>query len=218
MPRGRRDYARRERMRDMARRRRDMARRRDNARREMESERYSRGYTDNGYGREYMGFYGDSPFYTRRRSDFARGRDNARGRDRAMGRRNYRADYGDYRDYAGDYGDYGDYGEDVMSPDEFYDWYEELAEELEEPEKEMFSIEKIEKKAEEMGIKFKEFSPEALAVATLMTYTDYGDVLGKGNMDLYIKLGKAWLCDEDSELQYEEKLTAYKENVVTPED
>lgn len=230
MPRSRRmmDYARRERMRDMARRRRDMARSR-----EVESGRYSRGYTDNRYDRNYMGdfhYIGDYPMRDYRehgdRYNFA---DHPRQlyKDYGMGRksvREYSGYYGDtpyysraVRDYRGDYNYYGDYGEETMTEDELCDWYDELVEDLDPSEKEMFKMEKIEKKAQEMGIHFKDFMPEALAVTTVMLYDDYKDTLGKGNPELYIKLAKDWLEDEDAEMQGEEKLTAYRDNIVMPE-
>jgi hypothetical protein len=138
--------------------------------------------------REYSGYYGDTPFYSQ-----------------------------SVRDYRGDYNYYGDYGEETLTEDELCDWYDELVEELEPNEKEMFKMEKIESRAKEMGVHFKEFSPEALAVTTVMLYDDYKDTLGKGNLDLYIKLAKDWMEDEDAELQGEEKLTAYKDSIVMPE-
>lgn len=229
MTRGRRDYARRSRMRDMARRRRDMARRRD-----PETGRYSRGYTDNARGRDmnYMGDYhyvGDYPMgdYRERNGRYG-SMDYARRtrQDYAMGRQPTRQYYGYYgdtpfytgslRDFRGDY-NYGDYGEEMMSEEELCDWYDELVEELEPNEKEMFNMDMVEKRAGELGIKFKEFSPEALAVVTVMLYDDYKDTLGKGNPDLYLKLAKDWLEDDDAEVSGEEKLTAYRDNIVMPE-
>ena len=228
MARGRRDYARMGRMRNMARRRRDMA-----MKREVEGERYSRGYTDNRYDRNYMGdfhYIGDYPmrdyrehgsrydttYYPRHlHTDYGMGRKSVR---------EYSGYYGDtpyysraVRDYRGDYNYYGDYGEETMSEDELCDWYDELVEELDPNEKEMFKMEKIEKRASELGINFKDFTPEALAVTTVMLYDDYKDTLGKGNLDLYIRLAKDWFKDDDAELQGEEKLTAYRDNIVMPE-
>ena len=220
----RRDYARRSRMRDMARMRRDMARRRD-----PRTGRYMKDRGDYNYMGDYH-YEGDYPMRDYREHTGRHGSmDYARrsSSDYSMGYKPSRKYYGYYgdtpfytsevRDFRGDYNYYGDYGEETMTEEELCDWYDELVEELEPSEKEMFAMDKIEKRAEEMGIKFREFSPEALAVVTVMLYDDYKDTLGKGNLDLFIKLAKDWMEDNDAELNGEEKLTAYRDSVVMPD-
>ena len=72
----------------------------------------------------------------------------------------------------------------------------------------------IMKKAQEMGIKFDKFTEEEFYTTVLMLYSDYKSSLGTANADIYLKLAKDWLCDEDAEMQYGEKLAAYYESVV----
>lgn len=45
-------------------------------------------------------------------------------------------------------------------------------------------------------------------------YTDYKNTLGKGNVDIYIRLAKDFLCDEDASVKYGEKLAVYYEDIV----
>lgn len=44
--------------------------------------------------------------------------------------------------------------------------------------------------------------------------TDYKNTLGKGNVDIYIRLAKDFLCDEDASVKYGEKLAVYYEDIV----
>ena len=78
-------------------------------------------------------------------------------------------------------------------------------------------MEKVIKRAYDMSIEFDKFSEEEFYVTVLMLYTDYKDTIGKGNAEIYIKLAKDFLCDEDAELQYGEKLAAYYEDIVIGE-
>lgn len=130
-------------------------------------------------------------------------------------------DYGDYnydmrgRDYNYDYGyDYaGDYGE-TLSNKEIEHWSKKLMGELEEKDKQFFMKENIMNKAKQMGIKFDKFSEEELWIATLMTYTDYCKTLGSANMDIYIRLAKDWLEDDDIAVKGSEKLAVYFDCIV----
>lgn len=127
--------------------------------------------------------------------------------------RRYDMDY-NYRDY-GDYNDYnGDYGE-TLTKEELKEWEEKLMEEVEEPQaKQFFKKENIEQKARQMGVKVDK--PEELAIASLMTYTDYHKALKPyvgSNMDIYIKMGDMFLNDKDSEVKGGEKLALYHDLV-----
>ena len=76
------------------------------------------------------------------------------------------------------------------------------------------------RKVREMGIEPREYSMEDLYVATLMAETDYNKTMSKygiNNLDTAIMLGKEFLEDEDSDLQYGEKLGSYYFNVVCVE-
>ena len=183
---------------------------------------------DSVYGRELYGYYGDTPFEIRRNypmrdremdmnyereMDYARG---GRSRDRNM-------DYGDYarggrgRDYG--YDNRMDYGEDetMLSKEELEDWVEELTEKFDAREKEMFKKDKIMKRAEDLGIKFDHFKPEEYYATVVMCYKDYKKTLGSSNVDIYLKIARDWLMDDDVEMKHGEKLAAYYDNVVMAE-
>ena len=139
-----------------------------------------------------MPMYGGNSYRYEGEGSYARGR----GRDRG---------YYDYYD--------GDYLED----EDLMEWSKKLMKEVEENDKQFFSKENIERKAEEMGIKFDKFSFPEFYTTALMMYTDYHTTIGSSNMEVYLKLAKDWLCDEDAELQYGEKLSAYYESIVEGE-
>lgn len=161
----------------------------------------SGGQSDRHYDYPMMGGYEDYNY------DYARGRSGSgRGRDR-----NY--------DYGYDYRGRRDYGEsEYLSDEDLMDWSRDLLESIEQKDRQMYTRESISQRARDMGVEFRDFSEDELVVTTLMMVTDYGKTLGTTNLDMMIKLAKDWLCDEDSELQYGEKLAAYYEYVVDPED
>lgn len=109
------------------------------------------------------------------------------------------------RDYA---------GAEMLSNRELMDWSQKLMKEVEEKDKAFFKYENIEKKAKDMGIQFDKFSFDEFYLVCLMMYTDYCKTLGTANMDIYLKLGKDWLQDQDSELKNSEKLYAYYYYVI----
>lgn len=116
------------------------------------------------------------------------------------------------RDYGYDYA--GDYGE-TLSKQELEHWTKKLMKEVDEKDYKFFEKENIAQKAKQMGIQFDKFSEEELAVTALMIYSDYYKTLGSSNMDLYIRLAKDWLCDEDAEVQYGEKLAVYYDCIAS---
>lgn len=164
------------------------------------------------YPIEAMGYF--SGYYGGGEEDFARG-GRGRGRDRAMN--DYGMDY-EYDMARGGRRDYGyDYGGEMLEEKEIQHWTKKLEKEVEEKDKQFFTKENIKKKAEEMGIKFDKFSMEEFLVTTLMMYTDYCKTLGTANMEIYLRLAKDWLCDEDAGVKYGEKLAVYYDNIVDPE-
>lgn len=168
--------------------------------------------------------------------DYASGRDYARRRDYAndygyrhhqvpfemygqVDMRNYGGDYAPRRMSGGRYMDYGygyDYGEDeeVLDERELMDWSKKLLKEVDQNYKDYFTVDNIEKKAKDLGIDFKEFTFSEFYTTVLMMFTDYFKTLGAGNMDTYLRLAKDWLCDEDAEVQYGEKLAKYYDEIV----
>ena len=225
MPRGMR-----RRMHDMARRMEDLRRRRDM--RDMRNPYGSEG----GYvvSRRRDGLmYDDMPKYEETRNyDYYNGDQYARENDYdyAMNmnrRRNYAYEYDgrrayDYarnriRDYAYDYGyDFGEY--ETLSEDELMEWSKELMQEVEPKDKAFFAKDNVKKRAETMNIKFDQFTPEEFYTTALMAYTDYKDVLGTTNLDVYLPVAKAWLMDKDSDLKGGEKLAAYYYYVVCADE
>lgn len=217
MPRGR--YRRRdERMRD--RRMRDRASRM--------SRRRDMGYYGSTGDREH---YGQHDYTMYPEYDYARG--SSRSQSGRQSDRNY--DYpmmGDYTDYARrgrgrdmnydyryDYRGRRDYGEsEYLSDEDLMDWSRDLLESIEQKDRPMYTRDTISNRAREMGVEFRDFSEDELVVTTLMMVTDYGKTLGTSNLDTMIRLAKDWLEDPDSELQYGEKLAAYYEYVIDPED
>lgn len=131
---------------------------------------------------------------------YGMGEDNARyGKRRDMaryGRRNY------------------DYDSGMLGQEELMDWSEKLKKELEEKDKQFFSKENIKKKAEDMGIKFDKFSLDEFYLTVLMVYTDYCKTLGTANMDIYLRLAKDWLEDDDVKVKGGEKLATYHDYIV----
>lgn len=194
----------------MARRIRDR-RMRDRASRRMRDRNYGRSMDYEYYGPEYPSRH-DYRSYDRR-SQSRMGGDIEYDRE-------YSVDYNYYepirrrKDYRGRDMRY-DYGsEEYLTDDELMEWSKELMHEVEEKDKPYFTKENMEKKAREMGIDFKDFTFAELYTTALMQYTDYHKTLGTMNMDLYVRMAKDWLCDEDAELQYGEKLASYYDNIV----
>ena len=119
------------------------------------------------------------------------------------------------RDYGYDYA--GDYGE-TLSREELEHWKKKLMKEIDEKDKQFFSKESIMNKAKQMGLKFDKYNEEELEVATLMVYTDYCKTLGTSNMDLYLRLAKDWLEDDDVAVKGGEKLAVYYDCIVSDEE
>jgi hypothetical protein len=65
-----------------------------------------------------------------------------------------------------------------------------------------------------MGVPFEEFTEKELYLTTLMMFTDHNKTLGSANLDVYMKLAKDWLCDDDTELRGSEKLAKYYDEIV----
>lgn len=171
-------------------------------------------YTPAGFdSRERDYEYGDSA-YTQ--SDSARG-----------GRRNDRnMEYDGHYEYPFEvmgrfarepiYSMYPDFGagEKKLSNRELKEWAMRLLHEVDEKDRSALTKESILKKAEELGIRFDKFSEEEFYVTVLMMFTDYASTLGTASIDVYLKLAKDWLCDDDIAIRYGEKLAAYYDTIV----
>lgn len=148
-----------------------------------------------GYFNGYYGMGQDHAY------DMARG-GRGRGRDRGY-------------DYAYDYA--GDYGE-KLGKEELSHWGKKLMNEMEDKDKQFFSRENILKRAKELGIKFDKFNEDEFYITTLMVYTDYCKTLGTANIDIYLRLAKDWLEDDDVSTRFGEKLAVYHDCIVEGEE
>lgn len=144
-----------------------------------------------------------------------------------MGRFNgyYGAGNGEY-DYARgrrrDYG-CGDYHHSAQSrindgylltDEELRKISDELFRTIDEKEKQLLTKEHIRRQVDEIGIKFERFTFEELYMTMLMLFKDYNKILGTANMDIYPKLARAFLEDEDAAVRYGEKLAMYYDCIV----
>lgn len=162
-----------------------------------------------GYFSGYAGMSERDGFYPRVRQgrDYGDYEDDMRGRDYESDMRRGQ------RDYAGDYGE-------TLTKEEIEHWKKKLMEEVDDKEKHFFNKETISQKARQMGIQFKEYNEEELALATLMVYTDYCKSLKPlvgSNMDIYVKLARDFLEDKDASVKGGEKLAVYHDCIVSEE-
>lgn len=181
--------------------------------------------------------YGSRGGYVRDKSRRDMRRDYRRDRDYRRHDRNYKRDYNssDYREYDSRYDresndyryndyrysnndyryDSRDYSHgDYLDRDEIDTWIEMLQREFDNQSKEMFSKEKIQRRATEIGVRFEDFTQEEFYVTVIMLFSDYKNVLGSASIDVYIKLAKAFLEDKDSKLKGAEKLATYFDEFV----
>ena len=164
-----------------------------------------------GYFSGYAGM--QDGFYPRVRQgrDYGDYDDDMRGRDYESDMRRNR-DYNDMRgrDYAGDYGE-------NLTKEELEHWKKKLMEEVDEKDKQHFKKETISQKARQMGLQMKDYNEDELLVTTLMMYTDYCKTMKPligSNMDIYIKLARDWLEDDDVSVKGGEKLAIYYDCIV----
>jgi len=160
----------------------------------------------------FTGYYGGGEDYARG----GRGRDYGDYNYDMRGRvRDYNYDYNYGRDYAGDYGE-------NLTKEELEEWRKKLDREVgDEQSKHFFKKENIEQKARQMGVEMKNYSPEELALASYMLYSDYCKSLKPyvgQNMDVFVKMGEEFLNDPDSAVKGGEKLALYYEIVAGEDD
>lgn len=133
--------------------------------------------------------------------------------------RDYNSGYNrDYRnDYRGDYyGDGNDYSSHDMEQEykkKLYEWTEKLN------SKNRFNkvpMEHVIEQAKNMGIKFEEFDEDEFYAVYLMHVSDYPTISNEYNM--YIRMAKDWLMDNDVSVSPSEKLCKYLYTIVLGED
>lgn len=195
---------------------------------QMYSNEYAMG--DRAYDSNSRNRYTPRGFDSRSGADYERSNpafaepDYARGGDRAMRDREFDGHYG-YPVYpfeiAGRVGrEYPMFdqhmsgGTQYLTEHELKDWAKRLLNEVDEKDKSMLEKEAVLSKVETLGIEFEKFTKEEFYVVVLMMYTDFCKTLGTANFDIYLKLAKDWLCDDDIALRYSEKLAAYHDTIV----
>ena len=112
-----------------------------------------------------------------------------------------------------------DYAEEStrLSEQELKKWAERLQQHIDMQYKTMYEKERVLKRANELGMLFEKFNKEEFYVTVLMLYTDFCKTLGSTNLDMYLKLAKDWLCDDDIAVKYSEKLAIYHDCIVQGE-
>ena len=105
-------------------------------------------------------------------------------------------------------------GSSYLTEQELDEWAERLLHSIDEKYKDTLKQEHVVKEAEEVGIHFDQFTKKEFYVTVLMMYTDYCKTLGTANFDVYLKLAKDWLVDDDIAVQGGEKLAAYHDKIV----
>ncbi|MBR2070384.1 MAG: hypothetical protein IJ981_03055 [Clostridia bacterium] len=76
-----------------------------------------------------------------------------------------------------------------------------------------FDKDQVKRVMEQNGIKGKDFNEEEFCACVNMLYSDYCKILG-GDINLYAKMAKAFLMDEDAGVKGGEKLAAYYHCIV----
>lgn len=113
-------------------------------------------------------------------------------------------------DYAGDYGE-------KLTKEELEHWDKKLLKQIPERDKNFFTKENIVSRAKAMGVQMDGFSEDELYTTVLAMYTDYCESIGQ-NYDMYIKLGRDFLMDDDASVKGGEKLAVYYDNIVEEDD
>lgn len=80
-----------------------------------------------------------------------------------------------------------------------------------------WEVDQVRQIAQQQGIRFEEYSPELLTAIANMLYSDYCKVLG-ADPNIYVKLSKAWLEDDDFDGEPDEKAMLYYKCIVEKED
>lgn len=170
---------------------------------------YNRGGDMAGY-RQYDRM-GDDYAYDERGGDYNQ---SSRQYDRYNGDMNYyypvrRSGYFNYNTYGGDYASGGNF---KLSPSEIRKWDAELKK-----SGANYTVDQVRQVAQQHGIRFDEFSPELLTAVANMMHSDFKGVIN-GDVGMFVKMAKAFLCDEDFDGEPEEKAYLYYNAIVNKED
>lgn len=158
-------------------------------------------------GSRYDRNSGYSEDYARSGNDYAYNEDYGYG----VGYVDFADDYNDYNYSRNDY-NYGRDGHYKLTSKDIKKWERHL-ENADGTTGKHFDIDQIRQVAQQIGIRFDEYSPELLCAIVNMMYSDYCKVLGNDLM-LYVKLAKAFLEDDDFDGTPEEKAYLYYKCIV----
>ena len=169
---------------------------------------YPQGQGSTYYPIEAMGVF--NGYYGMPEQDYARGGRRDYGYDMRYGMRGgyHNMDYG--YDFAGDFGE-------RLTKSELEHWDKKLLKKIPERDKSFFTKENIVSRAKAMGVQMNDFNEEELFTTVLMMYTDHCDSVGQ-NYDMYIKIGRDFLMDDDTSVGGGEKLAVYYDCIVEGED
>lgn len=171
---------------------------------------------DRARGRDYgkMGDYASDREYGSRYDDMAYSQP-AYERDGHYGEQPYEygRDYDNtYRVGSFEYDTYRD-GDYKLSQKELRNWQKHL-ENVDGSSGAKFNESQVMQIAQNMGIKFDEFSPELLTTMTNVMYSDYASACGTQDVAPYVKMAKAFLLDDDFDGTPEEKAYLYYKAIV----
>ena len=131
-----------------------------------------------------------------------------------------RMGYFDYNTYGSDYDMRGgrDYGENEykLNPSEMRKWEHELKN-ADGSHGAKFDVNQVQQIAQQLGIRFNEFSPELLTTMTNVMYSDYSNAI-KTDVAGYVKMAEAFLCDDDFDGTPDEKAYLYYTAIVNKDD
>lgn len=168
---------------------------------------------------DYADYRGDMNYDNR--NDYARNRRDYgseygdRAYDRGYSQPDYRYDYmEDERDRQYDY-DYADGDSHKLTKKDIKKWEKDI-ENADGTMGKKYSKEQIMPIAQQLGIKFNDFTEDELVMTANMLYSDYCKVLGS-DMMIYVKLAKAFLEDDDFDGKGSEKLMLYYKCIVEQE-
>jgi len=183
-----------------------------------------RGYssTDRNSDREYNSSNYDRNYYGHDYESGSRGYEYDREYNRDNANYGYdmnyypvrRSGYFNYNTYGGDMRGGRDYASNdyKLTPTEIRKWDKELKN-----EGAPFSVDQVRQVAQQHGIRFDEFTPELLTAVANMMFTDYKDTV-KGDISMFVKLAKDFLCDDDFDGEPEEKAYLYYTAIVNKDD
>lgn len=108
--------------------------------------------------------------------------------------------------------DYADYDYDKEYEEDLHKWIKKLKKD----DRYGLSQEQVVAKAREMGVEFKDFDEEEFYAIYLMHISDYPFIANEPHT--YLAMAKAWLEDDDLEIDADEKVCKYLYEIVMADE